>query len=169
MRTTPPPRPSPACRRGRKRKPRPAVFNPSREQVRQFFFDVWGKYRAGQALAGAEQIALEAILAHPEYHAMLDDPDRYLERDYPPAQGETNPFLHLSMHLSIVEQVSIDQPAGMRARYQQLLAQTGEVMQAQHEVMDCLAEMIWQSQRSGAGYDPLAYLQCLDAKLGRGQ
>jgi hypothetical protein len=145
------------------------MFNPSREQVRQFFFGVWAKYRASQVLAGAEQIALEAILAHPEYHPMLDDPGRYLERDYPPELGETNPFLHLSMHLSIVEQISIDQPAGVRARYQQLLAQRGDVMQAQHEVMDCLGEMIWQSQRSGTTYDPLAYLQCLDAKLGRVQ
>ena len=143
------------------------MFNPSREQVRQFFFDVWNRYHAGQVLAGAEQIALEAILAHPEYHAMLDNPGRYLQRDYPPELGETNPFLHLSMHVSIVEQVSIDQPAGVRARYQQLLAQRGDAMQAQHEVMDCLAEMIWQAQRSGADYDPVAYLQCLDAKRGR--
>ena len=143
------------------------MFNPSREQVRQFFFDVWTRYRAGQVLAGAERTALEAILAHPEYHAMLDNPTRYLQRDYPPELGETNPFLHLSMHLSIAEQVSIDQPAGIRARYQQLLAQRGDAMLAQHEVMDCLAEMIWQAQRSGADYDPVAYLQCLDAKRGR--
>ena len=143
------------------------MFNPSREQVRQFFFDVWTRYRAGQVLAGAEQIALEAILAHPEYHAMLDDPVRYLERDYPPELGETNPFLHLSMHVSIAEQVSIDQPAGVRAHYQQLRSQCGDAMRAQHEVMDCLAEMIWQAQRSGADYDPVAYLQCLDAKRGR--
>ena len=145
------------------------MFNPSREQVRQFFFDVWTRYRAGQVLAGAEQIALEAILAHPEYHAMLDDPGRYLERDYPPDLGETNPFLHLSMHVSIVEQVSIDQPAGVRARYQQLLTRSGSAIDAQHEVMDCLAEMIWQAQRTHAPYDAEAYLQCLDAKLGKAE
>ncbi|OYX28152.1 MAG: hypothetical protein B7Z03_12280, partial [Hydrogenophilales bacterium 32-62-9] len=77
------------------------MFNPSRDQVRQFFFTVWAKYRAGQALAGAEQPALDAILSHPEYHALLDQPERYQERDYPPESGETNPFLHLSMHLAI--------------------------------------------------------------------
>lgn len=143
------------------------MFNPSREQVRQFFFDVWTRYRAGQVLAGAEQIALEAILAHPEYHAMLDDPGRYLERDYPPELGETNPFLHLSMHVSIVEQVSIDQPAGVRARYQQLLTQSGSDTDAQHAVMDCLAEMIWQAQRTQTPYNAEAYLQCLYAKLGK--
>ncbi|MEQ1592468.1 MAG: DUF1841 family protein [Thiobacillaceae bacterium] len=141
------------------------MFNPSRDQVRQFFFDVWAKYRAGQTLAGAEQPALEAILAHPEYHAMLDNPARYLQRDYPPEFGETNPFLHLSMHLSIAEQISIDQPAGVRERYRTLLAQRGDAMQAQHDAMDCLAEMIWQAQRNAAAYDPVAYLACLDAKF----
>jgi hypothetical protein len=141
------------------------MFNPSRDQVRQFFFDVWAKYRAGQLLAGAEQPALEAILAHPEYHAILDQAERYRERDYLPEFGETNPFLHLSMHLALAEQVSIDQPAGIRERYRKLLELRGEAMQAQHEAIDCLAEMVWQSQRSGAQYDPAAYLICLDRKI----
>ena len=145
------------------------MFNPSRDQVRQFFFDVWARYRAGHALAGAEGMALEAILAHPEYQAMLDNPARYIERDYPPELGETNPFLHLSMHLSIAEQISIDQPVGVRERYQKLLAQRGDAMQAQHAVMDCLAEMIWQAQRTHTAYDPVAYLQCLDDKRGKNQ
>jgi Domain of unknown function (DUF1841). len=142
------------------------MFSPSREQVRQFFFDVWAKYRAGQALAGAEQTALEAILVHPEYQAALDAPERYRDRDYAPEAGETNPFLHLSMHVSIAEQISIDQPPGVRERYQKLLAQHGDAMAAQHAVMDCLAEMIWQSQRTATPYDAVAYLACLDAKLG---
>lgn len=142
------------------------MFNPSREQVRRFFVDTWASYRAGRSLIGSEAVALEVILAHPEYHAMLDHPERYLERDYLPEMGETNPFLHLAMHVSIAEQLSIDQPAGVRARYQQLLTQHGDAMRAQHDMMDCLAEMIWQSQRTGNAYDPLAYLQCLDAKLG---
>jgi hypothetical protein len=141
------------------------MFNPRRDQVRQFFFDVWAKYRAGQALAGAEQPALEAILAHPEYHDLLGQPERYRERDYLPELGETNPFLHLSMHLALAEQVSIDQPAGIRERYRRLLQLRGDSMQAQHEAIDCLAEMIWQSQRSGAPYDPAAYLICLDRKI----
>jgi len=143
------------------------MFNPSRDQVRRFFFDVWAKYRASQSLAGAEQPALDAILAHPEYHPMLSDPGRYLERDYPPEFGETNPFLHLAMHLALAEQLSIDQPAGIRERFARLLEQCGEAMQAQHEVMDCLAEMVWQSQRSGRPYDPIAYLHCLDKKTGK--
>lgn len=143
------------------------MFNPSRDQVRQFFFDVWAKYRTGQPLAGAEQPALDAVLAHPEYHSILDHPDRYIERDYLPEFGETNPFLHLSMHLAITEQLSVDQPPGIRARYQQLLQQIGDPMTAQHAVMECLAEMIWQVQRHNTAFDSTAYLRCLDHKLDR--
>jgi hypothetical protein len=142
------------------------MFNPSRDQVRRFFFDVWAKYRAGHALVGAEQPALDAVLAHPEYHAILDQPDRYMERDYLPEFGETNPFLHLSMHLAIAEQLSVDQPPGIRSGYQRLLQQHGDAMAAQHAVMDCLAEMIWQVQRHGTAFDSSAYLRCLDQALG---
>lgn len=143
------------------------MFTPSRDQVRQFFFDVWAKYRAGQALAGAEQTALDAVLAHPEYHALLAQPARFRDRDWLPEDGETNPFLHLSLHLAIAEQLSIDQPPGIRARYAQLLAQYGDAMDAQHAMMDCLGEMIWQVQRQQAAFDPDAYLRCLDRRLGR--
>jgi hypothetical protein len=143
------------------------MFNPSRDQVRQFFFGVWAKYRAGQPLAGAEQPALDAILSHPEYHVQLDHPERYQERDYLPESGETNPFLHLSMHLAISEQLAVDQPPGIRARYQQLLALHGDPMAAQHAVMDCLAEMIWQVQRHQTAFDSASYLHCLDRQLGQ--
>jgi hypothetical protein len=142
------------------------MFNPSRDQVRQFFFDVWAKYRAGQPLAGAEQPALDAVLAHPEYHALLEQPERHLAREYRPESGETNPFLHLSLHLAVAEQLSVDQPPGLRARYQRLLARHGNVMDAQHALMDCLAEMIWQQQRYLKPFDSTAYLRCLDHALG---
>ena len=137
------------------------MFNPSRDQVRQFFFDVWAKYRAGQALEGAERTALEGVLAHPEYHGMLEQPERYRDRDYLPEDGQVNPFLHLSMHLAVAEQVAIDQPPGIRAHYEQLLAQRGNAMDAQHAIIDCLGEMIWQAQRNGAAFDSAAYLDCL--------
>lgn len=141
------------------------MFNPSRDQVRQFFFDVWAKYRAGQPLAGAEQPALDAVLAHPEYHGILDQPERYQDRDYLPEAGETNPFLHLSMHLAIAEQLSVDQPPGIRERYQQLITLQGDEMDAQHAIMECLGEMIWQVQRHQTAFDSAAYLRCLDQQL----
>ena len=142
------------------------MFNPSRDQVRQFFFDVWSKYCAGQPLAGAEQPALDAVLTHPEYHALLEQPDRFLDRDYLPEGGAANPFLHLSMHLAVSEQLAIDQPPGIRARYAALLEHHGDAMGAQHAVMDCLGEMIWQVQRYQTAFDSVAYLRCLDQRLG---
>ncbi len=142
------------------------MFNPSRDQVRQFFFGVWDKYRNKQPLEGAETLALIVILDHPEYHGVLENPDRYQDRDYLPEHGETNPFLHLSMHLALAEQVSIDQPPGIRDLLEQLSIKLGERMAAEHAAIDCLAEMIWQAQRQGTAYDAGLYFECLKKKLG---
>lgn len=144
------------------------MFNPSRDQVRQFFFDLWAKYRAGHTLVGAELPALDVVLAHPEYHVLLEQPERFKEKDYLPEAGETNPFLHLSMHLAVAEQLSVDQPPGIRARYRLLLERYGgDTMQAQHAVIDCLGEMIWQAQRHQTAFESAAYLRCLDRQLGK--
>ena len=137
------------------------MFNPSREQVRQFFFDAWRKHREHAPLAGLEQVALSVILLHPEYHAVLDDPERYQERDYRPEAGDTNPFLHMSMHLAIEEQLSIDQPPGIKAELARIAARLGERHAACHEIMECLAETVWRAQRDDVAPDALAYLECL--------
>jgi hypothetical protein len=138
------------------------MFSPSRDQARRFFFDAWAKFRAGQPLSDLESIAVGHIGRHPEYHAMLEQPERYLEREWPPELGETNPFLHLAMHLSISEQLSIDQPPGVKSRYQALAARLGDEHAAQHAVMDCLAEMLWRAQRDNRPPDGAAYLLCLE-------
>ena len=140
------------------------MFDPSRDQVRDFFFDLWAKYRAGSPLTALEQMALAAVLEHPEYHAMLSDPERYRDREWKPEGGETNPFLHLSLHLAIAEQRSIDQPPGIRAAIEALARRHDSEHDALHDVMDCLAEVIWNAQRHGAGFDNTAYLDCLARK-----
>lgn len=137
------------------------MFSPTRDQARQFFFDAWRKYRDGAALEGLETVAVEMMLLHPEYHGVLDDPTRFLARDYTPEEGATNPFLHLSMHMAIGEQLSIDQPAGLRAEYQRLLAGRGDRHHALHAVLECLGEVVWQAQRNGTGPDGEAYLECV--------
>ncbi|PTR06564.1 uncharacterized protein DUF1841 [Nitrosospira sp. Nsp5] len=138
------------------------MFNPSREQARLFFFDAWRKYRQREMLSAMENIALEAILLHPEYHAMLDDTARYQDKDYLPEMGDTNPFLHMSMHIAIREQLSIDQPVGIRQRFERLLTKTGDEHAVMHQIMECLAEMIWQAQRSQSAFDSTVYFECLD-------
>lgn len=141
------------------------MFNPSRDQVRLFFFDAWKKYRASEPLTDLEGIALQVMQMHPEYHAVLDAPEKYLEQEYFPEMGETNPFLHMSLHVSIHEQLSIDQPKGIAAAYKALQLKHGEAHAAQHEVMDCLAETIWRAQREGSAPDGAAYVACLQAKV----
>jgi len=143
------------------------MFNPTREQVRDFFFETWRKYRAGEPLAGLEAPALEVVLLHPEYHALLDRPERSREQEYFPELGETNPFLHLSLHLAVEEQLSIDQPPGVAARFAALSARFGERHAALHEAIECLAEMVWRAQRDAAPPDGAAYLECLELRARR--
>jgi hypothetical protein len=141
------------------------MFNPSREQARQFFFDTWRKYRQREVLSAMENMALDAILLHPEYQAVLEDPDRYQDKDYLPEMGDTNPFLHMGMHIAVKEQLSIDQPPGIRDRFERLLSKTGDEHAVMHQVMECLAEMIWQAQRSKSNLDVSVYFACLDRSI----
>lgn len=141
-----------------------ALFNPSRDQVRQFFFDTWRKFKQGKILSDIESITLQVIKMHPEYHSVLDAPERYLEQAYFPEMGETNPFLHMSLHLSVLEQIGINQPPGIQPVYQTLINQYGDQHAAQHDLMDCLAECIWQSQRNNQPLDAEAYMTCMRAK-----
>jgi hypothetical protein len=137
------------------------MFNPSREQARDFFFETWRKYRAQEPLAGLEALVLQVLLAHPEYHAALEDPQRFRDRDYSPELGEPNPFLHLSLHVAIEEQLSIDQPNGIAGAFAALTAKHGDRHQALHDALECLGEMVWRSQRDSAPPDAAAYLECL--------
>ncbi len=137
------------------------MFNPSRDQARQFFFDAWGKYRGGQPLEALETVAVEVALLHPEYHPVLDDPERFLERDYTPDEGQTNPFLHMSLHVAIEEQLAIDQPPGLRAEFERILAGRGDRHDALHAVLECLGEVVWRAQAARALPDGEAYLDGL--------
>jgi hypothetical protein len=140
------------------------MFNPSRDEARRFFFDTWSKYRSQAALTDLEKVALQVILAHPEYQAMLEEPERYLDRDYTPEGGQLNPFLHLSLHLAIEEQLSIDQPRGIRERYERLTARTGSEHEAKHAILECLGETMWEAQRAGTPPDEGVYLRCMERK-----
>lgn len=138
------------------------MFNPSREQVRELFLGAWQKYRAGSPLAGMEALALDVILLHPEYHEMLERPDQVRGKDY---TDEGNPFLHMSLHVALEEQLSIDQPPGISLKFRKIIEKNdGGRHDALHEAIECLAEMLWRSQRAGAPPDAAAYLDCLAAR-----
>ncbi|MBX9866345.1 MAG: DUF1841 family protein [Burkholderiales bacterium] len=143
------------------------MFNPSVNDVRNFFFDTFAKANQQQALSDLEKMAYSVIMEHPEYQVVLRDREKYLNYNWLPDAGETNPFLHLSMHMSIWEQLSIDQPMGIKALYLELCEQFGDEHEAQHQVLDCLAEMVWQAQYNNMQPDPNIYLSCLRRKLGK--
>jgi hypothetical protein len=141
------------------------MYNPTREQVRDLFFDSWRKYRAGEPLVGMEGIALDVMLAHPEYHAMLGQPAQYREKDY---TDEGNPFLHMSLHMALEEQLSIDQPPGIARGFQRIVERKGgDRHEALHEAIECLAETMWRSQRDSTPPDAVAYLECLTRAAAR--
>ncbi|MCC6073303.1 DUF1841 family protein [Massilia sp. GCM10020059] len=141
------------------------MFTPSSHDVRRFFCEAFRKQRAGEVLTPMDAIAADWIAMHPEYADVLADADSAIARDYSVEGGQPNPFLHLSMHLSIAEQVSIDQPPGIRAAHNALVQRLGE-HDAHHQIMECLGEMIWTSQRNGTPPDTAAYIDCLRKRAG---
>jgi hypothetical protein len=138
------------------------MFSPSRDEARRFLVDAWSKFRARESLSGLERMAAGLIALHPEYHAVLEGPERHLDRDWCPESGDVNPFLHLSLHLAVAEQLAIDQPPGIRAQFDRIHAARGDEHAALHAVLECLGEVMWNAQRHGAPPDAALYLACLE-------
>lgn len=137
------------------------LFSQNRDQIRRFFCDVRHKQLQHRPLEPLESLIAELIDLHPEYHALLDDPDKALDHDFQPEQGQANPFLHLGMHIAIREQLSVDRPAGIRALYQQFCRQLGDAHRTEHRIMEALGEILWEAQRAGTPPDEQRYLERL--------
>lgn len=135
------------------------MFNPSREQVRQFFTDAWSRHKSGGILTPLETMAARIMEQHPEYQADLEDPEA-AARDYSVEAGRTNPFLHMSMHLAIQEQISIDHPPGIRAAYDSLATRLGP-HETEHVIMEALGQVVWEAQRLGSPFDNEKYLDLI--------
>ena len=142
------------------------MFNPSKTEVRQFFIHAWRKHTARQILSPLEDMAARWMIEHPQYHGDLTNEAAAIAADYSPTDGRTNPFLHLSMHLSLSEQVQADQPAGIRQAYAALCERLTDPHAAQHQMMECLGEMLWTAQRNQAAPDGQQYLRCLRQRAG---
>jgi hypothetical protein len=143
------------------------MFNPSQADVRRFFCDVYTKAQTGQALEAIETIASLWLNEHPEYHAEMADLEAALRQMGQVEEGKTSGFLHLSMHLSITEQCSIDQPRGIRQAVELLTHRLDSLHDAHHAAMDCLGQMLWESQRSGQPPDGQAYVACVQRRATR--
>lgn len=133
------------------------MFGNNRDQLRQMWADAWNKFMQHQPMQPLEQQLVEVIKLHPEYHALLS----HTQADYLPELGQTNPFLHMGMHLALREQISTNRPAGISECHQKLTQKLASAHDAEHSLMECLAEALWQAQRNHAAPDESAYLQCL--------
>ncbi len=142
-------------------------YSQDRQQLRQFFFNAWQKSKARQPLEPMEQIIANVLQQHPEYQGFFEDLESNLDKDFSPEAGETNPFLHISMHITIHEQLSMNQPAGIQDYYQKILHKTGDAHAAEHEIMDCIGEMIWKAQRENRSPSEKDYFACLQLKAKR--
>ncbi len=144
------------------------MFNPSRDQARQFLAESWRKRRDRLPASALETMAGDVVALHPEYHLLLDSGDKAIGAEWSPESGETNPFLHLSLHLAIAEQLSVDQPPGIVAIFNRLVARRSDRHEAIHAILDCLAETLWRSQRDQTPMDGAAYLSLLQETANRG-
>jgi hypothetical protein len=143
-----------------------SLFNPSRDEVREFFFGAWAKAKQHANLSDLEKLGMHIMHMHPEYHPILDAPEQFKHQAYFPEMGETNPFLHMSLHLSVLEQISINQPIGIASIYQKLLFKHQNEHDAQHDILECLGETIWLAQRNHTALDSHHYLTLLQQKAG---
>ena len=140
------------------------MYAPSRHEAREFIFAAWEKYRAAAPLTELERIAVEIIALHPEYHALLEARDANIDTDYSPESGQLNPFLHLSLHLGIAEQLAVDRPQGIRAEVDRLAKKHDDLHDALHDALECLGETMWEAQRTGSPPDTESFLDCLRRK-----
>jgi len=143
------------------------MYSPSQDDVRRFFCQVYAKQQALSLIDALEVLAGEWVAEHPEYHAVLADEAFALTLQFTGENGQHNPFLHLSMHLSISEQCSIDQPRGIRQAVELLASKRSSVHEAHHEVMECLGTMLWESQRRGRPPDGQAYIDAVQRRATR--
>jgi len=141
------------------------MFNPTQQDSRRFFCETYRKTVAREILTPLESMASHWIIQHPEYETDLADLNAALEADYSVEQGKTNPFLHLALHLTITEQISINQPTGITALFNTLAERLQSEHEAHHIMMECLALKIWESQRNGMPFDGAAYIEAIQKMM----
>ena len=136
------------------------MFGQDRTELRQMFFTAWKKHLNKQLMEPLEAVVAKIIELHPEYHALLEEPET-LDKDYTPEMGQTNPFLHMAMHISIQEQLSTKRPMGIEQLHQSMLKKVKDPHETEHLMMECLGKMLWEAQSQNRAPDENDYLVCL--------
>jgi hypothetical protein len=144
-----------------------SMFSNNRSQMRQVFIDAWRKQKQGLPLEPLQQLIAAIVHEHPEYQAMLENPERSLEQDFHPEGGESNPFLHMAMHITLREQLSTGRPEGILDLYQRLNSRVGDSHAVEHQLMECLGKILWEAQSAQQPPDEQAYLECIRQLVGR--
>jgi len=142
------------------------MYSLDRNRMRRVFLDAWRKSRTSEPLQPLEQIVAEVIHRHPEYQPLIEAGEQVLERDFLPEGGQTNPFLHMGMHISLQEQIGADRPPGIRDLFRRIAERSGNAHEAEHRMMECLGASLWEAQRAGTLPDEQAYLACLGKLAG---
>lgn len=137
------------------------MFGQDRTELRQMFFTAWKKHQNKQLMEPLEAVVAKIIELHPEYHALFENETAELDKDYTPEMGQTNPFLHMAMHISIQEQLSTKRPTGIEQLYQSLLNKNKDPHETEHLMMECLGKMLWEAQSQNRAPDEADYLSCL--------
>jgi hypothetical protein len=145
----------------------PVFDSHTREQLRQAYSDAWRKHQQRSPLTPLETMIADVIGAHPEYQAIVSDLDAAVAFEPGAAGGGENPFLHMGLHLAVREQISIDRPPGVRDLLQSLQSRLGDLHDAEHALMEALAEALWQAQRAGTPPDEGRYLALARRRLER--
>jgi hypothetical protein len=134
------------------------IFGQDRDELRTMYKDAWQKHQDKRPMTALESQIAAVVAEHPEYHHAVS---KNLDMDYTVEGAETNPFLHMGLHLGIREQIATNRPAGIRAVFEQLAARDGDAHTAEHRMIDCLAEILWEAQRAGRPPDEMRYLENL--------
>jgi len=138
------------------------MFGNDRDSMRRFFAETWQQYQAGAKLEPMQRMVAGVIAEHPEYQPLLmPGNEAVIARDFSPEEGQTNPFLHMGMHIALREQAGADRPPGIRALTEQLAQHTGDLHAAEHQLMEPLGEAMWQAQRAGTEPDEARYLEAV--------
>ena len=136
------------------------MLGQDREQLRRAYVDAWLMHRSGSPQDARGQLIAEVILLHPEYHALLEGGGA-LDRDFDPGAGESNPYMHMGLHIAIREQLSVDRPPGICAIHRQILGAVQDIHTAEHQMLECLGAAIWQAQPNSGAPDAATYMDCL--------
>jgi hypothetical protein len=137
------------------------MFGQDRSELRKMFFTAWRKYQNKQLMEPLEAVVAKIVELHPEYHPLLENEDAEIDKDYTPEMGQTNPFLHMAMHISIQEQLSTKRPSGIEQLYHSILKKNKDPHETEHLMMECLGKMLWEAQSQNRAPDENDYLSCL--------